>query len=265
MQKRTGLLTVFSLFFIGSLILLFLFRQQLSPFTIHVVEQVTFPLQKTLYGTFGGLIYHSGKQVRLEEENQSLAKQIVDQTELAREASALRDQYDLDILAPGELLPANVIGMKTFLPGVSLPEEIIIDKGSLQGVRVGQSVLVTNNVVGTVSQVTENRSLIALISHPDQSVTAKTNKTNALGIIKGNGNGMLMLENVVLSDTLEEGDIVVTKGDEDLAGSGYPPDLVIGKIKSVEKKASDLFQTAEVTSLVDFSRLDMVFIIKSGE
>src|SRR5690606_28368164 len=127
-------------------------------------------------------------------------------------AEALRDQYDLEVAPSKELLPATVIGMKTFIPGVSLPEEVILDKGKHQGVVVGQTVILTNNVVGTIAHVSENRSMVSLISNMNQSITAKANKTNALGIIRGKGNGALLLENVVLSDTLEKGDIIVTKG-----------------------------------------------------
>ena len=69
-----------------------------------------------------------------------------------------------------------------------------------------------------------------------------------------------MIKNVVLSDKLTVSDLVLTKGDIDL-GRGYPPDLIVGKIVSVDKKASSLFQSAQVISLVDITRVPIVFII----
>ncbi|HZJ18567.1 MAG TPA: rod shape-determining protein MreC, partial [Patescibacteria group bacterium] len=69
------------------------------------------------------------------------------------------------------------------------------------------------------------------------------------------------LDNVLLSENLKKGDIILTKGDIDQEENGYPPDLIIGKIISVDKSPSALFQKADVVSLVDLSKLTTVFII----
>jgi cell shape-determining protein MreC len=53
----------------------------------------------------------------------------------------------------------------------------------------------------------------------------------------------------------------LTKGDISLQNTGYPPDLTIGKIISVSKNPSDLFQKAEISSLIDFSNLEKVFVV----
>ena len=58
---------------------------------------------------------------------------------------------------------------------------------------------------------------------------------------------------------LQKGDLVVSKGDVS-RGVQVPPNLVIGKIISVNKQTSNLFQTAQVQSLVDVSRLERVFV-----
>ena len=71
-------------------------------------------------------------------------------------------------------------------------------------------------------------------------------------------------QNFVLSDKFEKGDVVVTKGNIDEQGNGIPPDLIVGKIISVHKNPSALFQTAEIESLVNVSRLDTVFILEGN-
>ena len=261
MQKRVGFVTIFILFLFISASIFFYFRNNASLGPRQVGEWVISPFQKTLYSALGGVFIRNGENEKLRATNENLAKQIVDQQNLLREAKALRDQYDLEVVMPKSLVPARVIGMKSFIPGLSLPEEIIIDKGTKQHVSIGQTVIVNSNVVGNITKVADSRSLVSLISHKSQSVTGKALKTNALGIIKGQGNGMLVLENVVLSDKLEKGDLIVTKGDQDVQGVGFPPDLVVGKISSVDKKSSDLFQSAEIESIIDFSRLENVFVI----
>jgi len=261
MQKRGALLTTFLFFLLLSALLLFLFRQTFIPVSGALFERVTLPLQQSLYASFAGLFLRAGQSERVAEQNRELAKKIIDQSELQKEVKALRDQYDLNLVPAKQLLPAQVIGMKSFIPGVSLPEEVIINVGSSQGVKKGQTVVLTNNIVGNIARVSEKRSLVSLITNKTQSLTVKTVKTGAVGILKGKGNGMLVLENVVLSEKLEKGDIVATRGDVSLDGTGYPPDLVIGRIASIDKKASDLFQTAEVESLINFTSISTVFVI----
>lgn len=261
MQKRAILLIVFFLFVVLSLGLFFISGLQVFPIGTSLIDRITSPLQQSVYGAFGGLITKTGETGRLSTANQELAKKIIDQSELQKEAAALRDQYDAEVPEAKKLLPARVIGMKAFVPGISVPEEIILNAGKNHGVAIGQTVILNNNLIGNIMEVTDTRALVSLITNKKQSLTAKTVKTNAVGIIKGKGNGMLVLENVVLADKLEKGDIVATKGDATLEGAGYPPDLVIGRITSVEKKASDLFQTAEVESLVNFTSVSTVFII----
>ena len=75
----------------------------------------------------------------------------------------------------------------------------------------------------------------------------------------------MVLDNVVLSDTIENTDLVETKGDVDANGNGYPPHLIVGKILSVNKKTSALFQSALVGSLVDVSKLDVVFVMRNEQ
>ena len=86
-------------------------------------------------------------------------------------------------------------------------------------------------------------------------------ETNASGVIKGEGGDGMILDEVLLSDSLKKDDLVLTKGNQDLSGVGFPPGLAVGKIASISKNASDLFQKAEVKSSLDFTKLDKVFIV----
>jgi cell shape-determining protein MreC len=64
-----------------------------------------------------------------------------------------------------------------------------------------------------------------------------------------------------VSDTLQKQDTILTKGDINNSGLGFPPDLVIGRVTSISKNVSDLFQKADVKTLIDFSKLTKVFVI----
>jgi cell shape-determining protein MreC len=130
-------------------------------------------------------------------------------------------------------------------------------------VQLGSIVVFKDNLIGKVVKISPRLSVVDLFNHKGITFTAETVKTSALGISQGAGGGKMVLGNVLLSDTLQTGDIVVTKGDVDAGGKGFPPQLVVGKIVSVNKKTSALFQTAEVESLVDVTKLKMVFVMVS--
>jgi rod shape-determining protein MreC len=55
------------------------------------------------------------------------------------------------------------------------------------------------------------------------------------------------------------GDVVVTSGLTD----DFPRGLYIGHIQQVTKAATDLFQSGEITPIVDFSKLEGVLVITS--
>lgn len=176
-----------------------------------------------------------------------------------KEMQALRDQFETTSIPSVKLLPAKIIGFEGFLPGVSRPIQMTLDRGESDGVRIGQAVVVKNNLIGRVSKLARHRSQVELFTKSGWSFTGKTSRTNAQGLLVIEG-GDMFLKNVVLSDVLEKKDLVVTKGDEKLNGAGFPPDIVIGEIISVDKKASSLFQTAKVRSFVDLIGLSTVFV-----
>ena len=117
-------------------------------------------------------------------------------------------------------------------------------------------------MVGRVIHVTPHMSLVDSVMKQGFSVTGRDLATDALGVIKGQGEGVI-LDNVVLSDKLQVGDMVITKGDLNENGVGVPPDLVVGKISSIDRRPSNLFQSAEIQSLIDLNRLSTVFVLKS--
>ena len=57
--------------------------------------------------------------------------------------------------------------------------------------------------------------------------------------------------------TVQPGELVVTSG----LGGSYPPNILIGQVTSVRRRATDLFQRASVQPVVDFSQLNIVLVI----
>lgn len=253
MRRRENFFLTFFIFFFLTTVLFFGERAGVLRGVREGLESVfsSVSVVRSLGSLFGKAAPPKLKE--LEEENTSLRRKLVDQTELLRENKALRDQFETAFPKSYSLLPAKVIGS----PG----EYLIIDKGAADNVKNGLAVVFKDMVVGRVIKVSSRFSLIEVVGSKTFSLTGKTLETGALGTVKGEGNGDVIFENVILSEKLLAGDTVVTKGDINEEGAGFPPDLIIGKIEAIEKRPSALFQAAKIKSMLDFPRLTVVFIL----
>lgn len=264
MQKKSNFLPVFFVFLILSFLFLGLSKAGILNPLNSVLQGITAPFQSATYNVFNSVTIFGGnpKLKQLETENLRLTSMLSDQKKLERDNAALSDQFQTVSPKSNILLAANVVGAPSFIPGISPPATFIIDKGTGDGVKIGKAVVYKNNLVGKVTKANDFLSEVTLITNLVSSLTVKSSASNALGVIKGQGGGEMILDNVLLSDSLKSSDLILTNGDINLNGSGYPPDLVVGQIISVDKKASSLFQRAKVSSFINFSKIRTVFIIK---
>lgn len=250
MQRAKSLLPVFLILIVLSLLILFFFQG----FLLKPLQSVTVPVQTWLFTQFSQPTSNmTGTTQQLQEENNALRTQIAKLQELERDNKALRDQFQSSNEKSRSLLAAKVIGINE--------SQMLIDKGQEDAVQVGDIIILKDNLVGKVDKVSPRASVIKLITHPATSFTAITAKTAAIGVVKAQGGDSITMENVVLSDKLEKDDLIKTKGDVDENGGGFPPDLVVGKVVSVNKTASNLFQSAKVKSFVNFTTVRTVFVI----
>jgi len=242
---------VFPIFVLLLLISLLIFFFSQNPLT-GGLQFITLPIQRFMFIASSPSTSTTSVQ-QLQEENSQLRQQLAQIQEIKSDDAALHDQFQTTTPAPQKLLPVDVVGLQQ--------NSLILGKGQDDNVKVGDVVVFKNNLIGTVGRTTPRLSLVVLLSDQSTSFTADTTKTAAEGIVKSENGGIVTLDNVILSDKLEKNDIVVTKGDQNVQGQGYPPQLVVGKIVSVDKQASSLFQSAKIQSLVNISDLRMVFVI----
>lgn len=215
------------------------------------IETVSLSLQR---GIIGADITPKTSEIdTLKTENQKLQTKLAKTYLLELENQAFRDQFAKSESNAKKLLPSIVISHRD-------SDRILLDKGIEDGVKKGVAVVSNDNLVGIVTGVTPHTAQVRLTISTDFSIAAATVKTNAIGVSKGQEDEGILFQNVLLSDSLEVSDFVATKGEEDIKKIGLPPGLIIGKIVSIDKKASALYQTAKIESLIDFTKLRLVFI-----
>lgn len=262
MQKKGRFFLVFLIFLLLSIGILSLsFFDKLSGALPFLEEKVSY-VPKTAYALFQSLpfFFKNEETEKLKNENLDLFSALADYERLKKENAALLSQLNTENVRTDNLLPARVIGAPGFVPGITIPSHLILDKGSLDDVKIGNSVVFKDNLVGRVGRVSYYLSEVDLVTHPSFAFPVAT-INGATGVVKGEGEDKMTIDNVLLSENLEIGDFVFTKGDMDIEGRGTPPNLIVGKIESVEKVPTAIFQKGNLKSLLDFGSLSTVFIV----
>jgi cell shape-determining protein MreC len=259
MKRKANFLPVFLVVFFLCIAILILSIFRKIDFLSSFLGKGAGVVQSTAFGIYQKFPFISEdlRIKKLEDRNLELLSNIAAFEKLKRENLALLDQFKTSHPQSTQLLSATIIGMTSFIPGVSTPTDFIINKGSEDNLKVGSAVVIKDNIIGIVSKVSTNLSKVNTINDPLFSFTAKT-RSGAIGVIK-NKDGII-LDNILLSENLTIGEIILTKGDINDDGIGIPPDLIVGKIMSVEKNPSDLFQKAKIESFVNFVNLSTVFV-----
>ncbi len=134
---------------------------------------------------------------------------------------------------------------------------VIINRGSDDGLRRGMPVVTQQGLVGRIAAVTAGAARVQLLTDPASSVNIRIEPSRAQAILLGSITGELSLDMVPQSAEIKIGDLVLSSG----LGGNYPSNILIGQIVSVRQRETDLFQSAAVQPVVDFSQLDIVLVI----
>lgn len=193
------------------------------------------------------------EQDKLIAENRRLSEKLVQMDALKRDNDALRSQFQDTVLSSQSLLPARVIGSTGAL---SNPTSLILDQGAKSGIKSGMAVVSGHNLVGEIGRVTTWNSELILPLNKKFSTLAISSEHNSPGIVRGEEDFMLF-DHIVITDTVSKNEMVVTKGED-----GIPPDLIVGKIITVNKSETQPFQSAVIKSFVNFKKLTTVFVVK---
>lgn len=134
---------------------------------------------------------------------------------------------------------------------------VIINQGSDDGIRHGMPVVTEQGLVGRIDAVTATAARVQLITDPGSSINVHIQSNNTDIELSGSLTGDVSLNMVPQDLPLAIGDLVLTSG----LGGTYPADIVVGQVVGVRKKETDLFQTASVQPVVDFTSLKAVLVI----
>jgi len=231
------------------------FAKVLRPFQFAILKSEQFT--KNSAGSLTELFQANSENRRLKTQLQAQALELQLMEELRLENQRMRVLLGFKEAQKNSFLPVKVIATDPS----ALFRTIIIDRGESNGVRPSMPVINTNGVVGRVFEVGLWSSRVLMISDVNSRIDAIVQRSRARVIVAGTLGGGLGLRFLPRRQDIQEGDLLVSSGLGGLFPAGYP----IGKITSRRKNPNDVLEDAEVEPLVDFNRLEELFIVTNFE
>ena len=187
-----------------------------------------------------------------------------DVAQIIQENNALREQLGFAEMLPFSQIPASIIAKD---PGFF--SAFGIDKGRKHGVARGMPVVALQDglraVVGKVSDVGLLTSIVVPLLDLSSYVAARHRRSRYEGLVQGKGKHSATVVMQYVSkpakNVIEYDDLIVTSG----TGGVYPRGLHIGRVKGIEAKTHDQFLELDVELVVDFARLEYVFVLRVGQ
>ena len=215
------------------------------------------------------LVRTTEENERLKLENRSLKEELNHYINGSIQFNLLREQLKFKEDDPERRVYAEVIGESLD----NFHNTLLINKGHLAGVRRNFPVVLREGVVGRIQAVTALQSVVQLIidrRHRFPVIIQRSRERLILeggggnlrlmapdrGVAMGQGGGLRMERLRMLAD-VQQGDRVISSG----LGGIFPKGLLVGLITKVSREKHELFQTAEISPVVDFNKIEGVYVI----
>jgi len=201
------------------------------------IERILIPIEERLYSL------KSKQEPQVLKEERKITDLEAQISALKKENADMRRLLGAPLPSNWQFLPAKVIGEEDGI--------LLLDKGRSDGLTIGQVAVFENVFVGRIVSLGEQICRLETLESKNLKIQATVKNpafegATARGILS-NSSGKLILDQVLLDESLLEGDLVLTG------------DLLIGKVKNVSK--TSLFQKAEVEPLISYSEQENVFLV----
>ena len=185
--------------------------------------------------------------------------------EIIQENLRLREQLGFSRTLRYKRIPAQISGRDPD----NLFSTLLINKGSTSGVKNNMVVVAlqdgTQALVGKVIQTAMYESFVMPIFDNSSQVAARFNVSRYEGIVEGQGAQEIpLLMRFVPKRARNEiniGDVIISSG----MGGIFPPGINIGRVSAINIIEYETTLEAEVVPMIDFSRLEYVFVIETEE
>lgn len=231
-------------------------------------DTVIVPMQKGI-NSLGGVFYDHAVNLAAREELESQVTDLTSQVEDlqaenqrlqqdAYELSRLRQLYALDEqYASWPKTAARVIGSGSD----NWDMEFTIDKGSDDGMRVDMNVIAGNGLVGIITAVYPNCSVVRSIIEDNSYVSGMLASTGQICSVRGDislmESGQIRVTDFSADTDAKAGDEIVTSNISDK----YLQGILIGTVSEISSDGSQITKSGTITPAADFENLQEVLVI----
>lgn len=203
-----------------------------------------------------------GRYVRVLEENEELRQRNIElSSKVAQTRSARMRNEELERLlnlqdtSSTPLVTARIVTKDIF----QQENFLTLNVGRSNGVNAGMPVLHERGIVGTVMLVSDNYARVMPFLNTDFRVPGTIAPLQTEGIVRWDGerHDRLLLEHVVKTEPVEQGQQVVTSGHSDI----FPPGRAIGTIDSVEVRPGRSELQIYLRPAVPLQEIGHVFVL----
>lgn len=199
------------------------------------------------------------KNKELVKKNQELENELATYSDLKEENDRLRDVLKFTEERNNyNYIPCDIIAHSggSFLDGYE------VNKGKNDNVQKGMIVIASQGLVGQVTSVGSNWSIVQPLVNENIAVSVMVQSTrDATGYIKGfkdsKNKNLAKVYDLPMESEIKEGDVIMTSG----VGMLYPKEIRIGEVIKVEEDKLKLMKSAVVKPYVDFNKLEELFIV----
>ena len=215
------------------------------------------------FGSFAAVtsvFYDLFNITQLKNENKNLRKT---NAELMIQLSELREQGILNRELKGMLgykdttslpiVPATVVSRSLSLTQNS----ITLDAGTKKGIKPGMPVISYKGLIGIIQTCSDGFSIARTLKNVDLKITVKNEKNRQNGIMKWDGE-KLMIVDVPKAYDFDVGDRIVTSE----ISSIIPVPIPVGIVSKVEEEQTGLLNRIVINPFEEVLTVEHVFIIK---
>ncbi len=140
---------------------------------------------------------------------------------------------------------------------------ITLNKGRRDGVKVDMGVIANGQVVGLVTNVSDNFSTVISLLNSRWKISAKIKRNDYFGSLSWNGKDYrrVQLNEIPYHVPVQNGDTVVTTG----YSSSFPEGLMIGTISDYSIGTGSNFYKIEIMLAADFKNLVIVGLVENKQ
>ena len=214
-------------------------------------------------------VFHAkSENEKLRQQVKDLRQQSIQTSQAVEERNALRRILTIKRAAAYEDFANTAVTAEVISNPVSqFDQTMVVAAGRTGGIRVHDAVITERGLVGQVSKVLRDTALVTLLTDKESAVTAKDQRTGAIGIVQHSQGpeDLLFLDRVYKNKVVDKGDTVVTAGKQSgkKLSSFYPRGIPIGQVTKVGQTDVDPFQDVQLMPFVDFTSLDYVLVLAS--